>query len=157
MSPRSLGRLVGTQHPSHSTPHSTAAPAAADLHGRAAAPGARPTVVTWAPAPAAGNAADRVQASPDRARTQSAAGRPPDLPLAAAAAALSVSAGGRHVSPAVSGCCSSAPPRAKCFKVPYQFSTPTEKRLQKQLEVSTAIECHNMPWCCALSAKSAQW
>jgi hypothetical protein len=73
---------------------------------------------------------------------QSAAGWLPKLPLAASAAASSISAGARHASPGGSGRgsdSSSASPRAKCFEVPFQFSTPTEKRLQKQLEVSCAF------------------
>jgi hypothetical protein len=73
---------------------------------------------------------------------QSAAGWLPKLPLAAAAGGSGVTAGARHASPGTSGRSSdssSASPHAKCFKVPYQFSTPTEKRLQKQLEVGLVI------------------
>jgi hypothetical protein len=128
------------QHPRSSSPHRLASASAVGLHDKAAALGVRHT----SPAPAAVSACtptSRAQTSPDRACMQPAASWMPKLPLAAAGAAPSVCAGARHTSP---GPCnrnfgsSSTTPRQKCFKVPYQFSTPTEKRLQKQLEVSLA-------------------
>ncbi|WIA34385.1 hypothetical protein OEZ86_012721 [Tetradesmus obliquus] len=130
MSPRSLGKLVDMQHPRSGSPHGLAA--AAGLRGNAAAPGVRFAADARAEAllPTAGSA----QASKDSARMQPAASWMPMLPPAGA---HGVSAVARHASPGAGDYAigsSSSTPRQKCFKVPYQFSTPTEKRLQKQLE-----------------------
>jgi hypothetical protein len=143
MSPRSVGRLVDMQHPRSTSPLRSASAATPGLRDKAAGPGVRFSADTWT-VPATAQSAGSLQALTDRARMQPAANWLPKLPLATAAAGASFIPGARNVPPGPgerSMGSSSASPRNTCFKVPYHFSTPTEKRLQKQLEVRLARRC----------------